>query len=191
MIPVLFIDNYDSFIYNLVDNFRLFDCKTFVFRNNIKEKELEKVVDTIQPKLIVLSPGPGNPNDSGASMTVLEKYSKSIPIFGVCLGHQCIGQYFGAKVVHAPEIIHGKASWVKHNGDELFKHIKNPLRAMRYHSLMVEDLTKELIPIAYTDDIIMAVRHKKYPVYGVQFHPESILSPEGNIIIQNILEIIT
>ena len=185
---ILFIDNYDSFTYNLVDYFGQFQPELIVRRND--KISLEEI-ESINPDGIVLSPGPGNPDDAGICNDVIQKFYKTTTIFGVCLGHQCIGEVFGAKIIRAPEPIHGKTAEIFHHNAEIFRTLPAPFEATRYHSLIIEkkSFPDELEITAETKDgLIMGIRHKKYPVSGVQFHPESILTIEGKTIIKNWLE---
>jgi anthranilate synthase component 2 len=184
---ILVIDNYDSFTYNLVQQLGEFGADLRVVRND------EITVDdirTMSPSHIVVSPGPGTPDDGGISLDVIEQLGPSIPVLGVCLGHQCIGQAFGGVVSRAEKLMHGKTSFVYHKGDALFAGIPSPFEATRYHSLIVESpLPDSLRLTAFTEDgVTMAVRHKYYPVFGVQFHPESILTVFGPRILKNFLE---
>jgi anthranilate synthase/aminodeoxychorismate synthase-like glutamine amidotransferase len=185
---ILLIDNYDSFTYNLYQYLSELGAKVKVARNDkITLKEIERTV----PERIVISPGPGRPEDAGISNKVILKFGERIPILGVCLGHQCIGQVYGAVIDHAGEIKHGKTSLIYHDGKGVFKGIANPFPAVRYHSLAI---TRYRLPAclemsAWTkNDIIMGVRHRQYPVEGVQFHPESILTKEGKEILRNFLK---
>ena len=186
---ILMIDNYDSFTYNLVQYLGEMGEKLEVFRNDaITLKEIQK----LRPKRIVISPGPGSPKDAGISKEVIEKLGSDIPILGVCLGHQCIGEVFGGKVIAAKRLMHGKTSMIFHNGDGIFKDIDNPFIATRYHSLIVErkSLPKSLAITAETKEKeIMGLMHKKFPMYGVQFHPESILTQSGKQILRNFLQL--
>jgi anthranilate synthase/aminodeoxychorismate synthase-like glutamine amidotransferase len=182
------IDNYDSFTYNLAQAFGMLGVEVKVFRNDALTVE---ELGAMQPSHIVISPGPGDPDDGGISMDAIRELGPKIPTLGVCLGHQCIGQVFGGKVVRAPRLMHGKTSMVYHNTQPLFSGVPNPFEATRYHSLIVEegDLPKELKVTAFTDQgEIMALRHVEYPIVGVQFHPESILTTHGPRIMQNFLE---
>ena len=188
---ILVIDNYDSFTYNLVQYLGELGADMEVFRN---DKITVNEIIGMKPEKIVLSPGPGEPKDAGISEDLIIAAAGRIPILGVCLGHQSIGEAFGGKIVSAKRIMHGKTSFVYHNGKEIFKGIKNPFEATRYHSLVVErkGLPKILAVIAQTKDKdkeIMGLRHKKFPIWGVQFHPESILTGEGKKILKNFLEI--
>ncbi|MDD5195079.1 MAG: aminodeoxychorismate/anthranilate synthase component II [Candidatus Omnitrophica bacterium] len=186
---ILVIDNYDSFTYNLVQYLQELGAKTIVLRNDkitldkLKQMKIEKAV---------ISPGPGNPSESGISCDFIKEFYKKIPILGVCLGHQCIGYAFGGKIVRAPEIMHGKTSFIYHNAKGIFKGIKNPFLATRYHSLVIDPKTlpRNILVVAKTkNNVIMALKEKKYPLWGVQFHPESILTEEGKKILKNFLKI--
>jgi anthranilate synthase component 2 len=189
MKKVLFIDNFDSFTYNLVDDFAKRQCETKVYRADTKLEDLRSVADAFEPDLLVISPGPGNPSTAGVSLEAVEAFKDRLPIFGVCLGHQVIVQYFGGKIGHAPEPMHGKPSRISHSGTGLFRDVENPLQAGRYHSLMAQQLPDCLERTGEFEGIVMAVEHKELPIYGVQFHPESILTPAGGKIIQNVLHI--
>jgi anthranilate synthase/aminodeoxychorismate synthase-like glutamine amidotransferase len=186
---VLFIDNFDSFTYNLVDDFCKRDCEARVYRANTELDELKTVADQFGPDLLVISPGPGTPDTAGVSLSAVDYFKDKLPIFGVCLGHQVIVQYFGGMITHAPEPVHGKPSRVTHDGKELFAGVENPLQAGRYHSLIALKLPECLEKTAEFEGLIMGVQHKDLPIYGVQFHPESILTPAGGKIIENILSI--
>ena len=186
---ILMIDNYDSFTYNLVQYLRELGGKLIVYRNDVINLE---DIKKLRPTRIVISPGPGRPKDAGISNEVIKELSSSIPILGVCLGHQCIAEVFGGKVVKADKLMHGKVSVIYHNGKTIFKDIPNPFEATRYHSLIVErkSLPSCLEVIAETKDKeIMAIKHKKFPVWGVQFHPESILTAVGKDILKNFLKL--
>ena len=184
---ILMIDNYDSFTYNLVQYFGELKADLKVYRNDALA--IEKI-KKMRPKRIVISPGPGRPEDAGISVDIIKELSPKIPILGVCLGHQAIGYAFGGKIISAKELMHGKTSQIYHEKDPLFKSIPNPFEATRYHSLVVERKTlPECLTItAWTKDKeIMGVRHKKFPLWGVQFHPESILTKFGRDILKNFL----
>ena len=186
---VLFIDNFDSFTYNLVDDFCKRECAAKVYRADTELDELKRVAEEFEPDLLVISPGPGTPDTAGVSIQTVDYFKDKLPIFGVCLGHQVIVQYFGGKVGHAPEPMHGKPSRVTHNGEGVFAGVENPLQAGRYHSLCVLELPNCLEKTAEFEGVVMGVRHKEFPIFGVQFHPESILTPAGGKIIENILSI--
>ncbi len=190
---LLMIDNYDSFTYNLVQYFAELGAEVEVQRN---DKLTISDIETLNPELIVISPGPCTPNEAGISLDVIHQFAGKKPILGVCLGHQAIGQAFGGNVVHAREIMHGKTSPVHHNNVGVFKGLNNPLQATRYHSLVIK---KETLPdcfevTAWTEnpdgsiDEIMGVRHKTLPIEGVQFHPESILTEQGHQLLKNFLD---
>jgi anthranilate synthase/aminodeoxychorismate synthase-like glutamine amidotransferase len=185
---ILLIDNYDSFTYNLYHYLGELGAKVRVFRNN--KVSLDDIA-SMGPEKIVISPGPCTPNEAGISCDAILRFAEKIPILGVCLGHQCIGAAFGGKIVRAPSIMHGKLSEVSHDSRTIFRSLKNPFAAMRYHSLVIDPrfLPAELTVSARTaDNIIMAVRHKRFPVEGVQFHPESILTDEGKKLLKNFLD---
>ena len=185
---ILMIDNYDSFTYNLVQYLGELGQVLKVFRND--KISIEKI-RKLKPKRIVISPGPGRPKDAGISSRLIKEFSGKIPILGVCLGHQCIAEVFGGKVVQAKKIMHGKTSAIYHSNDAIFKGIKSPFTATRYHSLIVkkESFPKSLEVIAWTKDKeIMGLKHKTMPVWGVQFHPESILTKEGKKILKNFIK---
>ncbi len=185
---ILVIDNYDSFTFNLVQYLQELSQAVIVKRNDCLSVE---DIQDLDPKAVVISPGPGTPQDAGISLQLIRDLGHRIPILGVCLGHQAIGEAFGARVVSAPRLMHGKTSAIFFNGRRLFAGLQNPFEACRYHSLIIE---RETVPdclevTAVTDrDEIMGIRHTKYPIEGVQFHPESILTPGGKRILQNFLE---
>ncbi len=184
---LLMIDNYDSFTYNLVQYFMELRQEVKVFRNDEITVEQIKV---LAPQCIVISPGPCTPNEAGISVETIQKFSGKIPLLGVCLGHQSIGQAFGGKIIRAKTLMHGKTSMIHHNGRGVFKGIENPFEATRYHSLVIEktSLPDCLEITAWTDDgEIMGVQHKTLAVEGIQFHPESILTKEGKKILANFL----
>ena len=184
---ILMIDNYDSFTYNLVQYFGELGADLKIYRNDALTL---KDIARMKPEKIVISPGPGNPDSAGISVDVIKEYAGKIPLLGVCLGHQCIGQAFGGKIVRAKKLMHGKTSKIKHNGKDLFKGVEYPFEATRYHSLVIEPKTlpKCLNVTAWTyENEIMGVRHEKFPLWGVQFHPESILTSAGKKILKNFL----
>jgi len=188
---VLFIDNFDSFTYNLVDDFCKRDCLARVYRADTRLEKLAALTEQFNPDLLVISPGPGTPDTAGVSLSAVNYFKDKLPIFGVCLGHQVIAQYFGGQIGHAPKPMHGKPSKITHNQEGIFANAENPLQAGRYHSLCILKLPDCLETTAEFEGIIMAVRHKRLPIFGVQFHPESILTPAGGKIIENILSIAT
>ncbi len=186
---VLFIDNFDSFTYNLVDEFAKRGCKVLVYRNNTQLKELERIAEEKKIGLIVVSPGPASPAEAGSSVPAIKAFLGKIPIFGVCLGHQCAIEAFGGKVEKAPETIHGKPSKIFHDGKTIYEGLQNPFSAGRYHSLCGTHIPDCIEVSAKTDTgIVMGIRHKKHFLEGVQFHPESILTPSGGKIIENIIQ---
>ena len=185
---ILLIDNYDSFTYNLYHYLSALKCKVEVYRND--KIKIEKIKKNKYQK-IVISPGPGYPNQAGNCLKIVKYFYKVIPILGVCLGHQIIGKVFKSKIVGAKKLMHGKTSLIKHNGKGIFKDIKRVIYATRYHSLIIDrkNFSKDLIITAETTDkTIMGIMHSKYNVHGVQFHPESIKTPEGMKLLKNFLE---
>jgi anthranilate synthase component 2 len=189
MAKITLIDNYDSFTYNLVHYLGELGCGVNVYRN---DKISVKKVMGGKPKAIVLSPGPCDPDQAGICLDLVKKAGGKIPILGVCLGHQAIGQIYGGKVIRAPELMHGKTSKISHKGRGIFKDIPSPFRATRYHSLVVErkSLPDDLEITAQTEDgLIMGLQHKVLNVHGVQFHPESIASQYGHVLLANFLEL--
>ena len=184
---LLVIDNYDSFTYNLVQYLGELNAHPQVFRN---DKITLAQIQKMRPKQIVISPGPCTPKEAGISNEVIREFGGKIPILGVCLGHQCIGHVYGGKIIRAARIMHGKTSAIYHDRKEIFRNVSNPFQATRYHSLLIEkkSVPKELEVTAWTrEKEIMGVRHRKYPIWGVQFHPESIMTPEGKNILKNFL----
>lgn len=187
-VMILLIDNYDSFTYNLVQYLGELGASVVVKRND----EIDITgIQKLHPDKIVISPGPCTPQEAGISVPLIQNFSESVPILGVCLGHQSIGAAFGGKIIRAPEIMHGKTSEIIHDGKTIYKSLPNPFVATRYHSLIIEkeSLPSELEISAHTKEgVIMGVRHKKYPVEGVQFHPESILTKSGKKLLENFLK---
>ena len=185
---ILLIDNYDSFTYNLYHYLSILKCKVEVYRNDkIRIDQIKKN----KYKKIVISPGPGYPNQAGNCIGIVKHFYKIIPILGVCLGHQIIGQVFNSRIIGAKNLMHGKTSLIKHNGKGIFKGIKKVITATRYHSLIIDrkNIGKDLIITAETlDKTIMGIMHKRYNVHGVQFHPESIKTPEGMKLLKKFLE---
>ncbi len=188
MATVLLIDNYDSFTYNLVQYLGELGAEPVVWRNDAFELE---DVERFAPDGIIISPGPRRPEDAGHSVELVRRYGARIPLLGVCLGHQAIGVAYGARVVRAATLMHGKTSAIEHDGTGVFTGLPNGLTATRYHSLVVEDLPAELVPNAWADDpsgrVLMGVRHREHPVWGVQFHPESVLTEVGQPLLENFL----
>ena len=186
---LLMIDNYDSFVYNLVRYFEELGEEVIVYRNDkIEIEDIKKMnIDGI-----IISPGPKSPKEAGLSLEIIDNFKGKLPILGICLGHQCIGHYFGAEVIKAKEPVHGKIFYIEHDNKELFKGVKNPLRVTRYHSLIIdkESIPKELVITSETDDgIIMGVKHREYEIHGVQFHPEAEMTEEGHKILKNFIDI--
>jgi len=186
---ILMIDNYDSFTYNLVQYLGELGQTVKVYRNDaLTLKDIKK----LNPQKVVISPGPGRPEDAGISCVVIREFCGKIPILGVCLGHQAIGYCFGGKIVQAKRLMHGKTSKIYHNKKDIFKNIPNPFLATRYHSLLVE---KKSLPACLeitartSENEIMGLKHKEYPLWGVQFHPESILTKSGKAILDNFIKL--
>ena len=186
---IVLIDNYDSFTFNLVHYLGGLGADVVVHRNN---KVTASDVVAMQPDAIVLSPGPCTPNEAGICLELIEKAAPTIPIMGVCLGHQAIGQVFGGKVVRAPVPVHGKMSDIRHESTGVFRGINGPFKATRYHSLVVDrgSMSRDLMVTAQADnDLVMGLAHRELPIHGVQFHPESIASEHGHLILKNFLDI--
>lgn len=184
---IVLIDNYDSFTYNLAQMLLRLGAQLCVFRN---DEICARDLDAKSPKGIVISPGPGTPATAGECCAIIRAFMERVPILGVCLGHQCIAEAFGGRILRAPEPVHGKTSLVYHDDTGVFAGLPNPFEAMRYHSLMVDpdSVRDDLIVSARTaDGIVMGLRHRRYPLEGVQFHPESILTEFGDILVANFL----
>ncbi len=184
---LLLIDNYDSFTYNLVQAFLVLGADVDVYRN-----DAITVTDALAlgPTHLVISPGPGRPDDAGNSLAMIAAFAGKVPLLGVCLGHQCIVQHFGGEIVSASSLMHGKTSWVQHDGEQLFSGLPNPFEAGRYHSLAAnkKNIPEGLVVTAKTNDgEVMSVRHRELAVVGVQFHPESVLTPNGPKLLDNFL----
>ncbi|MEH2062227.1 MAG: aminodeoxychorismate/anthranilate synthase component II [Nostoc sp.] len=192
---IIVIDNYDSFTYNLVQYLGELAAE-FPVANDIQVFRNDKIsideIRALKPQAVVISPGPGRPEDAGISLELIEQLGQELPILGVCLGHQSIGQVFGGKIIPAPELMHGKTSQVSHSGVGVFRGLENPLIATRYHSLVIERETcPDVLEITawVEDNTIMGVRHRNYPhIQGVQFHPESVLTSSGKQLLRNFLE---
>jgi len=185
---ILLIDNYDSFTYNLYHYLSELGADVKVFRNN--KITLDEIA-AMKPEKIVISPGPCTPREAGISCETITRFGEKTPILGVCLGHQCIGAAFGGEIIRAPSIMHGKLSDITHDEQSIYRNVKNPFAAMRYHSLVINahNFPADLNVSAHTDNgVIMSVRHRKWPIEGVQFHPESILTEEGKKLLKNFLE---
>jgi len=188
-IDILMIDNYDSFTFNLVQYLGILGEKIKVRRNDkITVDEIKKM----SPSKIVISPGPGRPGDAGMSKEIIRNFYKEIPILGVCLGHQCIGEIFGAEVINSGIVIHGKTSKIYHDGKTIFSGVANPFEAARYHSLILkkDSIPESLEVTAHTEDgIVMGIRHNSFKLEGIQFHPESFLTPQGMKILKNFINL--
>lgn len=184
---LLLIDNYDSFTYNLYQYLGELGAEVMVVRND--EVTLDQIA-SMAPEHIIISPGPGNPDEAGISKDVIRRFAGQVPIFGVCLGHQCIGEVFGGLIIRAPEPVHGKTALIQHAGAGILRGLPQPFEAIRYHSLIVE---RETLPAALAvtaeaaDGLIMGLRHREHPIHGVQFHPESIMTRVGKDILRNFL----
>lgn len=187
MANILFLDNFDSFTYNLVDQFRVLGHNVTIFRNDC---DLEQLVEFAQQPdtVLALSPGPGTPAQAGNLLPLIKRLYKQVPIIGICLGHQALIEAFGGDVVHAGEVLHGKVSKVEHDNQAMFAELTNPMPVARYHSLMGKNLPEALIENAHYNDIVMAFRHRKLPICGFQFHPESILTVEGSQLLKQSVE---
>ncbi|MBK7708351.1 MAG: aminodeoxychorismate/anthranilate synthase component II [Acidobacteria bacterium] len=187
---LLVIDNYDSFTYNLVQYLGELGAAMEVRRND--QVTLDEIVSDLKPEKILISPGPGTPDEAGVSLETIKMLGESVPILGVCLGHQAIGQVFGGRVIRAPEPVHGKPVEICHDGKTIFDDLPYRFRAARYHSLVVERETlPDCLEVSATspDGLIMGLRHRRFPIEGVQFHPESILTKEGKKLLQNFLNL--
>ncbi len=183
---VVIVDNYDSFTYNLFQYFAELGAEVLVHRNDAVDVA---AIEGMEPTHLVISPGPKTPTEAGVSVDAIRSFAGRIPVLGVCLGHQAVGQAFGASVVRGPEPMHGKTSDVRHDGRTIFRGIPTPMEATRYHSLVVTDIPDELEVSAWCDgDVVMGLRHRTLPIEGVQFHPESILTTAGMTMLTNFLE---
>lgn len=186
---LLMIDNYDSFVYNLVRYFKELGEEIVVYRN---DKVTIDQIEEMNIKGIIISPGPKSPKEAGVSLEIIDKFKGKLPILGICLGHQCVGHYFGAEIIKGKEPVHGKISYINHNGKNIFLDVKNPLRVTRYHSLVInrDSIPNDLEIVSDTDDgVIMAIKHKYYPIYGLQFHPEAEMTEEGHRLLENFIHI--
>ncbi len=188
---ILVVDTYYRFTYNLVQYLGELGCDIQVYRNDAVSLA---EISSMKPDCIVISPGPGLPSNAGISVSLVQEFAGRIPILGVCLGHQAIGEAFGAEVVRAPQLMHGKTSMIHHDNDSVLSNLPNPFEATRYHSLILrrEDLPDCLLVNAWTEDgVIMGLRHREYDLFGVQFHPESVMTREGMKILENFLQLTT
>ncbi len=185
MAKLLVIDNYDSFTYNLVQMFMHYDLEINVYRSDMISLEQ---IEAMQPDYLLISPGPKDPANAGISVPLIKYFFDKIPIFGVCLGMQCMNEAFGGKTVRAPVPMHGKTSKIQHDNQGIFRGVSSPFKAARYHSLMVQFEQSDLLVTAYSDDgVIMGLSHPEYPLHGVQFHPESFMTEEGKMLVENFL----
>lgn len=187
-VKAVVIDNFDSFVFNLVDELEKRDCEVEVWRNNVTaELALKRLLAHGGPKLLLLSPGPGNPGSAGCTVELVRQAPAEVTVLGVCLGHQAIVEAFGGEVGRAKEIVHGKASFISHTESGIFEGLGSPLKVGRYHSLVATRVPEELKVLAWLGTEPMAVEHQTRAIYGVQFHPESILTPTGGILIDNVI----
>jgi anthranilate synthase/aminodeoxychorismate synthase-like glutamine amidotransferase len=185
---VLLIDNFDSFTFNLVDDFERRGCKVEVYRNDVSpERALERVLGMAAPRLVVLSPGPGAPADAGCCVELIRRAAGKVALLGVCLGHQALVEAMGGRVGAAGEIVHGKAVSVDHDGEGVFSGLPRPMPVARYHSLVALDVPDSLRVRARCRDLVMAVEHREHRLLGVQFHPESVLTPAGGRFLENVM----
>ena len=186
---LLMIDNYDSFVFNLVRYIEELGEKVLVYRN---DKISIDEIKNLEIDGIIISPGPKSPKEAGISLDILHNFKGIKPILGICLGHQCIGHYFGSEIIKGKEPVHGKISYINHTNRDLFEGVNNPLRVTRYHSLIIDkaNLNEDLEVTSCTEDnVIMGVRHKKYPIFGVQFHPEAEMTDDGHKLLKNFIDI--
>ena len=188
MANILFLDNFDSFTYNLVDQFRVLGHQVKVYRNDCDLEQIVQNALNTPNTVLALSPGPGTPQEAGILLPLIQRLKNTIPIIGICLGHQALIEAFGGKVVHAGEVLHGKVSKITHDGQAMFRDITNPMPVARYHSLMGSELPDELIVNADYNGIVMAIRHRNLPICGFQFHPESILTVQGSKLLEQSVE---
>jgi anthranilate synthase component 2 len=186
-LTVVFLDNVDSFTYNLVDEFARRGAAVVVYRNDVPAERVLEAATAAGPRLLVVSPGPGAPSGAGSCLEVVAGALGRVPLFGVCLGHQALVQALGGTVERAPAPVHGKASWVRHRPSPLFEGVPNPMPVGRYHSLIATQLPADLEAIALADGLVMAASHRRLPALGVQFHPESVLTASGGQLIDNVI----
>jgi anthranilate synthase component 2 len=187
---ILLIDNEDSFVYNLADEFARQGCEVAVYRSNWSLTDALAYIAEEKPDALVFSPGPGHPSEATLCNALFMQAPKSLPIFGVCLGHQAMIEHFGGEVTRCPELMHGKASMITHDNQGLFANLPQPMQVARYHSLAGSKIPNELKVTARCGEIVMAVQHNSRPIYGVQFHPESVLTPEGSQLINNFIKLL-
>lgn len=185
----LMIDNYDSFVYNLIRYFEELNEEVIIYRN---DKITLKEIEDMDLEGIIISPGPKSPKEAGLSLEVIDRFKSELPILGICLGHQCICHYFGGNIIRGKKPVHGKISYIEHNGKDIFTNVKNPLRVTRYHSLILDNQsTPDSLEVTSKtiDGVVMGIRHKHYNIYGVQFHPEAEMTEEGHKMLKNFIEI--
>ncbi|WP_273857319.1 aminodeoxychorismate/anthranilate synthase component II [Photobacterium sp. GSS17] len=185
---IVLLDNFDSFTYNLVDQFRSLGCTVTIYRNSLSAEQVEQALEALTNPVLVLSPGPGAPADAGCMPALIQRVRGKVPMIGICLGHQAIIEAYGGKVAGAGEIVHGKAAMMRHNGHEVFGPLPSPLTIARYHSLVAHDVPDSLTVVADVDSLVMAVTNDADRVCGYQFHPESILTTQGAQLLTNTLE---
>ncbi|MDD6909941.1 aminodeoxychorismate/anthranilate synthase component II [Actinobacillus minor] len=188
MANILFVDNFDSFTYNLVDQFRELGHQVTIFRNDYPLQDFLAKVQNTEDCLVALSPGPGNPAEAGNLLAIIQQLKGKVPMIGICLGHQAIIEALGGEVVHTGTVLHGKVSKIEHDNQAMFAGLNNPMPVARYHSLMGDKLPEELEVNAWFGHIVMAIRHKTLPICGFQFHPESILTVEGTKLLKQAIE---
>lgn len=188
MANILFVDNFDSFTYNLVDQFRSLGHSVKIFRNDYPLQDFLQLAKTTPDCLIALSPGPGTPAQAGNLLEIIKQLKESVPMIGICLGHQAMIEALGGKVVHTGTVLHGKVSKIEHDNQAMFAGIHNPMPVARYHSLMGDELPDELVVNAKYGEIVMAVRHKTLPLCGFQFHPESVLTVQGSKLLEQAVD---
>lgn len=188
MANILFVDNFDSFTYNLVDQFRELGHQVTIFRNDYPLQDFLARVQNTEDCLVALSPGPGNPAEAGNLLAIIQQLKGKVPMIGICLGHQAIIEALGGEVVHTGTVLHGKVSKIEHDNQAMFAGLNNPMPVARYHSLMGDKLPEELEVNAWFGHIVMAIRHKTLPICGFQFHPESILTVEGTKLLKQAIE---
>lgn len=188
MAHILFVDNFDSFTYNLVDQFRELGHQVTIFRNDYPLEDFLKKAQTTENCIVALSPGPGTPAEAGNMLAIIKQLKGAVAMIGICLGHQAIIEALGGRIVHTGTVLHGKVSKIEHDNQAMFHGINNPMPVARYHSLMGDNLPEELEINARFDNIVMAIRHKQLPICGFQFHPESILTVEGTKLLKQSVE---
>ncbi|WP_419852183.1 aminodeoxychorismate/anthranilate synthase component II [Actinobacillus pleuropneumoniae] len=188
MVHILFVDNFDSFTYNLVDQFRELGHQVTIFRNDYPLEDFLNKAQTTENCIVALSPGPGIPAEAGNMLAIIKQLKGVVPMIGICLGHQAIIEALGGRIVHTGTVLHGKVSKIEHDNQAMFHGINNPMPVARYHSLMGDNLPEELEINARFDNIVMAIRHKQLPICGFQFHPESILTVEGTKLLKQSVE---